>query len=134
MRRGTAFAPDTHVPPSTTRRDIERELDRFGAERINYMDDPPRHRKIFVFEMYDDRVAQPGWYPFSFGIPFTGTREDWPVWRGALRYIQGNLVGIDYKIVSPVVAFHAFIVTETGETMLERTKNLLPAPVRKKRD
>jgi hypothetical protein len=130
-RKGTAFAKNTPVTIDRTLTNIQGELIRFGAERVQFFDDPARHRKVFRFEMYDAKVRKPGWYPFSFGIPLVGgDQQKKEIMRGALLMIKGICVGIDYGIASPAEAFHAFIVTDitTGETMIETAQNLLPSP------
>jgi len=128
-RRGTAYAKDTKLDVKLTLKAIDYEVTRFGGERFRNDKDPPRNRMVTVFEMFDGRVAKPGWYMFSFGTSLDGTEQEINArFRGLLAFIKGSCIAIDYGITSPAEVFHAFIVTETGETMFEKAEGLLPVP------
>ena len=131
------------------REEIKKILTRFGCESIGFMDDNVKHEVLLAFTRRGRQVqltaSAKGWAQMWLNEkPWThnrrSTRHDWEqaalhqghvAVNSVLRdWIKGQVTAIETGVLSFEAVFMPFMLTPSGQTVLERIKdtNLLPAP------
>ncbi len=106
-----AYAARTKVPISQSKHDIEKELDRYGAEKFGYMVDADAFTLAFQADGRHIRI----------NVPTDGLtdQQERAIWRASLLVIKSKLESIAAGIETFDEAFLAHIVTKTGHTVAE---------------
>jgi hypothetical protein len=132
------------------RDEIIKILRRFGCESVGFMDDFDKHDVLLAFTHRGRRVqlraSAKGWAQmWLIENPYTdrrqATKQEWEqralqqghiAVNSILRdWIKGQMTAVECGILSFEAVFMPFMLTGSGETVLERMQrdpNMLPAP------
>jgi hypothetical protein len=114
------YAINTKVTVEETIHHVAGQIARYGGDRFKHLLDPPNKRAVFVFDYRNYTIS------FGFPIPDYDAQERRRIYRAALLAIKAKLESVASGIESPAQAFMAHIVTENGQLMFDKARNLLP--------
>ncbi len=110
------YAERTKVPVEQTRNEIERTLQRYGADRFAYFTEVGK--AIIVFEADERRIR--------FDLPLSTDDKTGRLarqkWRALLLCIKAKLEAVTSEIETFEEAFLAHVVLPDGSTVAEQTK------------
>jgi len=125
------FAQNTKIAVSQTINEVGAIIARYGGDLFQHMVDNLRNLGIFQFEYAGFLIS----YNFPLG---SDQQERQRIYRAAAQCVKFRLEEVASGIRSPAVVFFAHIIANPSappgeqETMFDKAKTLLPAPVIRK--
>lgn len=117
------YAARTKVGADQTKAEIERTLNRYGAERFAYFSEASK--AIIVFEAHARRIRFD--LPLPEGAGDKVAQAQRARWRALLLCIKAKLESVESKIETFEEAFLAHVVMPDGRTVAEHTQPRIAA-------